>query len=211
MISKGMSNQQAKIYFQKLVFERMIEDIPSFIEDEIQKIIYQIRRDAEKTAQGDTYTENHTYGDPKTEELHIEEEQVPIADNIARNDSRNGYIELLEEIPDYFYHAMVAMLWSFAETSLKKVYEHGNLKKTNVEYLYDKIITSVGRSDLGEVRDVWANVKEFNTIRNQIIHEGSLKKGLPNVDQEYLHTNLESIYSLLKKTVDAIEEYNKTK
>lgn len=210
MFAKGMSEDQCKIYCQKLVFERMIEDIPSFINYEIHKLEDQIKKDAEVTGGGDTYTEIHCCTDLKKVECAVEEFQVPIAYDIAKNDIRNSYIELLEKIPYYFYHAMVTMLWSYAEYSLKEEIKQVNTKKTSVEYLFDKIKTNIGRMDLGSVQDVWSNVKEFNEIRNQIVHEGKVKRAYPEINQEYLYRNLNSIYALLKKTIDAIEEHNAT-
>jgi hypothetical protein len=210
MFVKGMSNDQYKIYFQKLVFERMIEDIPSFINDEIHKLEEQIRKDAEVIGNGDTYTESHCCPNIESGECIIDNFQTSIANDIARNDSRTYYAELLEKIPCYFYHAMVVVLWSYAEYSLKEEVKQVKTKKTSVEYLFDKIVSDINRNDLGCVKDVWANVKEFNEIRNQIVHEGEVKKTYPEINQEYLHSNLNSIYSLLKRTIDAIEEHKAT-
>ena len=210
MFAKGMSEEQYKIYCQKLLFERMIEDIPSFINDEIHKLEDLIKKDAEETGNGDTYTDSHCCADLENGKCVVEEFQVPIAYDIAKNDIRNSYMELLEKIPYYFYHAMVTMLWSYAEYSLKEEIKQVNSKKTSVEYLFDKIKTNIGRMDLGSVQDVWSNVKEFNEIRNQIVHEGKVKRAYPEINQEYLYRNLNSIYALLKKTIDAIEEHNAT-
>ena len=129
MFSKGMSDNQSRIYFQNLVFERMIEDIPSFIEEEIQKVEQEIRINATETAQGDTYMASDIYGDPETGEWHEEKIEVPVSHDIANNDPRNEYIKLLEEMPYYFYHTMVAMLWSFAETTLKDESKESKVKK----------------------------------------------------------------------------------
>lgn len=210
MFAKGMSNDQYKIYFQKLVFERMIEDIPSFINDEIHKLEDQIKKDAEVIGDGDTYTDSHCCTDLGEGKYVVEDFQTPIANNIARNDHRNRYIELLEEIPYYFYHAMVTMLWSYAEYSLKGEIKQVKTKKTSIEYLFDKIVSDINRSDLGCVQDVWSNVKVFSQIRNMIVHEGKVKENYPNIDQDFLRDNLNSIYALLKKTIDAIEEHNAT-
>lgn len=207
MFSKGMSENQSRVYFQNLVFERMIEDIPSFIEEEVKKVEQEIRINAKETAQGDTYLESHGYCDPETGECHEEEVEVPVSHNIAINDPRNEYIKLFEEIPYYFYQAMVAMLWSFAETTLKGEKKESKVKKTKVEYLFEEIKEAIERPDVGTVEDVWPDVKKFNEIRNQIIHEGRIKKRNIDINQEYLLKNLKCINLLLKKTTDAVEEY----
>ena len=210
MFSKGMSDNQSRVYFQNLVFERMIEDIPSFISDEVKKVEAEILKNAEETAQGDTYPESHTYGDPKTGEWHEEEIEVTMAHSIANSDIRNELIKILEEMPYYFYQAMVAMLWSFAETTLKNEQKEFKVKKTKVEYLFEEIMEKIGHEDLGTVKDLWPNVKEFNDIRNQVIHEGQVKKQDIVINQEYLLKNLKCIHVLLKKTTDAVEEYKQT-
>lgn len=210
MFSKGMSDNQSRVYFQNLVFERMIEDIPSFISDEVKKVEAEIFKNAEETAQGDTYPASHTYGDPKTGEWHEEEVEFPVSHDIAKSDPLNEYIKLLEEMPYYFYQAMVAMLWSFAETTLKNEQKEFKVKKTKVEYLFEEIMEKIGREDLGTMKDLWPNVKEFNDIRNQVIHEGQVKKQDIVINQEYLLKNLKCIHVLLKKTTDAVEEYKQT-
>lgn len=210
MFAKGMSEEQYKIYCQKLLFERMIEDIPSFINDEIHKLEDLIKKDAEETGNGDTYTDSHCCADLENGKCVVEEFQVPIAYDIAKNDIRNSYIELLEKIPYYFYHAMVTMLWSYAEYSLKEEIKQVTTKKTSVEYLFDKIKIKIGRMDLGSVQDVWSNVTEFSQIRNMIVHEGKVEEPYPDIDQDYLRDNLNSIYSLLKMTIDAVEEHKVT-
>ena len=208
MFSKGMSDNQSRVYFQNLVFERMIEDIPSFIEEEVQKVEQEIRINAKETAQCDTYLASHGCCDPETGECHEEEDEVPEELSMANSDIRNELIKLLEEMPYYFYQAMVAMLWSFAETTLKNEQKEFKVKKTKVEYLYEEIMDKIGREDLGTVKDLWPNVKEFNDIRNQVIHEGQVKNIV--INQEYLLKNLKCIHVLLKKTTDAVEEYKQT-
>lgn len=210
MFSEGMNNNQYRVYFQNLVFERMIEDIPSFISDEVKTVEAEIFKTAEETAQGDTYPASHTYGDPKTGEWHEEEIEVPVEHSIANSDIRNELIKLLEEMPYYFYHAMVAMLWSFAETTLKDANKDFKVKKTKVEYLFEEIKETIERPDLGTVKDIWPDIKEFNDIRNQVIHEGQVKKQDIVINQEYLLKNLKCIHVLLKKTTDAVEEYKQT-
>lgn len=207
MFSKGMSENQSRVYFQNLVFERMIEDIPSFINEEVKKVEEEIFKNAEEIAQGDTYLASHGYFDPETGECHEEEVEVPVELSIANSDIRNELIKLLEEMPYYFYQAMVAMLWSFAETTLKDENNEFKVKKTKIEYLYEEIMDKIGREDLGTVKDLWPNVKEFNDIRNQVIHEGQVKKQDIVINQEYLLKNLKCIHVLLKKTTDAVEEY----
>lgn len=216
MIAKGMSNQQAKIYYQKLVFERMIEDIPSFIEKEIQKIKEQIKRDADATAKDDTYTVYDTYGDYESKSWHTEEIKVPIADDIARSDSRNGYTDILEKIPHYFYHSMVVMLYSFAESTMKVISEENhqckknNKKNSNSQFgkCFNKIKNQYPLIRSISINDYWQDYDVFRKIRNEITHEGEVCNPTDEPTQEFLLNNLHSIYSLLKEIYNKIENRN---
>ena len=190
MFAKGRNYLQAKIDLQNDIFEVMLSKLPELIQEEIRQTSAQKQKEAEEAADGD----------PEKSEL------------------KNSHLNYLEDIEymmtEYFYYAMVIMLYSYAESSLlelnKKAEEVKKTKKkdSKLQKYYNSLCSKY--PSLPHLDETWKEYSNFNKLRNSLAHEmktviNSKHKTGYKLTNDYLQSNLSQIYNMLKLVSDKIE------
>jgi glucosamine 6-phosphate synthetase-like amidotransferase/phosphosugar isomerase protein len=119
MFGRIRNMNQVKIETEYEVLEHMIQDIPQFIQSEIDKLNEQISNDAKIVSEND-------------QDIEV---------NMRCSDIRNYMIDILIEMKTYLYHAMIVMLYSYAETNMKDLSSNLGIKedKCKIKRLYNRI------------------------------------------------------------------------
>ena len=149
MFANCRNMAQVKIETEYEVLEHMILDIPRYIQSEIDKLTEQIVKDAKINSEGD-------------QEIEVD---------MRSTDFRNYLIDVLTEMKTYLYHSMIIMLYSYAETNMKDLSVNLGLHedKCKIKRLFNRIKDNV--DGLSSLEDYWCEIKEFNNLRNSIVHD----------------------------------------
>ena len=118
---------------------------------------------------------------------------------------------------EYFYYAMVIMLYSYAESSLlelnKKAEEVKKTKKkdSKLQKYYNSLCSKY--PSLPHLDETWKEYSNFNKLRNSLAHEMkttfmSCYNTEIKLTEEYLRSNLTQIYNMLYLVSIAIDSNN---
>lgn len=188
MFGKIRNMTQVKVETEYEMLEHMILDIPRYIQSEIDKLNEQIAKDTKINSEGD-------------QEIEVD---------MRLTDCRNYMIDVLMDMKTYLYHSMIIMLYSYAETNLKDLSLNLGLQedRCKIKRLFNRIKDNV--DGLSSLEDYWCEIKEFNNLRNSIVHDDII---VPNskiiIDEDFLLRNAGKIKELLLQVEQSISK-NKT-
>lgn len=183
MFGKVRNMTQVKIEIEHEMLEHMILDIPRYIQSEINQINEQIAKDAKINSEGDR----------------------EIEEDMRLTDCRNYMVDVLTEMKTYLYHSMIIMLYSYAETNLKNLSANLGLheEKCKIKRLFNRIKDNV--DGLSSLEDYWCEIKEFNNLRNSIVHDDIIDpNSRVSIDEDFLLRNAGKIKELLLQVEQSI-------
>lgn len=189
MFGRIRNMNQVKIETEYEVLEHMIQDIPQYIQSEIDKLNEQISNDAKIDSEND-------------QDIEV---------NMRSSDIRNYMMDILIEMKTYLYHSMIVMLYSYAETNMKNLSLNLSLNlgikedKCKIKRLYNRIKDNT--NGLPDIECYWKKIKEFNSIRCSIVHDDIIE---PNsklcIDEAFLLQNAKEIKDLLLHVEQSISK-----
>lgn len=184
MFAKGRTELQAMIDYRAEILQRTLGEVPQLIE----RLFKEIENETSKVAQVEA-------GDDVDMKLSIQHS----LDEMYRYYDKPFMLELINK-------ALVVMTDSYCESTLKEITKVKKRKakrgNTDIEKLLAQLPVKPKLNATNFVDEHWPDFVEFHNLRNNIVHEGKVKKG-DELNIEYIAKNIESVRRLLR-AVDAL-------
>ena len=176
MVAHGKHYLQDEIDTKNSILDEMIDRFPNILKSEIAYYETLINKDAKEIAEGD----------------------IDIEISSKNSSSYNDVVDIQSTILLYHYYSLAIMIYTYAESSLKQIYEYLGLtmckgKGSKLLKYYETIKQS--HKALPLLDEIWKDRWKFGDIRDEIAHEMSTQNHI--ITQEYLHKQLDGAYKML--------------
>ena len=186
--SKGRTSVQVEIDTKADVLRSLIIEFPSFVNNAIENCEKQIKEDAQYVAEGD----------PEIEWSMLSSHPL------------NVYEDILLDMTPFVYQALISLIYSYAESTLRAVCGFPQKIKgrncSEIEKLFQMLQENYNQEGVNNIENVkyyWSDFDEFRCLRNSLVHKwrdseeaDELWKTSP---QKYLNDNLDTVHTMLRE------------